>query len=156
MIGVAALAFLVRVALWAVLVAFGFWAYRRARLRSVLWLEVYLLIYVPLHLVLGGLFSRRLLPDAIGSHPAPLGWSLGELVASWGYVQALLGGAIQLLLALLLLADVAFLLGGTGPALAWRPVGALLTLRRRSALIGVTFVGLMALLPLAFAALWFA
>lgn len=156
MIGMVALTFLVRVALWIVLLGFGFWIYRRVHLRSVPWLVVYLLVYAPLHLVLGELFSRRLLPATIGAHPAPFGWSLAELAVSWSYVQGFLDGAIHLLLALLILADIAFLVGNAGTALDRRSVGMVVALRRRSALVGALLVGLMALLPLAFAALWFA
>lgn len=156
MVGVIVLTVLVRAALWSLLIVFGFWVSRRVHLRSVPWLAAYLLAYVPLHLVLGEIFSRRLLPDKIGSHPAPFNWSIAELVVSWNYAQALLGAAIHLLLALLILADVAFLLARDGTALEWRPAGSLLAFRRHSALVGMVLVGLMALLPLAFAALWFA
>jgi hypothetical protein len=97
-----------------------------------------------------------LLPAAIGAHPAPFGWSLAELAVRWSYVQAFLDGAVPLLLALLILADIAFLVGNAGTALDRRSAGIVVALRRRSTFVGTFLVGIMALLPLAFAALWFA
>lgn len=136
-------AWLVRIVLWTVLVVFGVWMYRRTRLRSMIWLEAYLLFYVPLSLAMTHWFSVS--PNWIGDDKTfgPFGWSSGELISAWIDGRVLLESLIHLLLAVLILADVLYLLRRTGAELHWQPLHRLLRVRQHSRLLGTSLTSLM-------------
>lgn len=144
-----------KIALWGLLAAFAGWVYHRIDLRSTRWLGVYLLLYAPLSLFLP-LWHRRLIDERAESGALPFGWSFGALVYLLAAGRNLIEGLIHLLLALLILADVVFLLRRAGIATEWRPARLLLGVRRHSASLGLALVGLIALLPLATVVLWVA
>jgi len=106
----AILAIVAQLALWGLLLAFGIWVYRRLKLRSLPWLGVYLALSVVLSF--GTPLLKMHIFDAVALRHAadPFVWSLGEFAATWTYLEALGANLVKVIVALLVLADIAFLL----------------------------------------------
>src|SRR5260370_29099464 len=92
--------FALRAATWLLLVGFGFWVYRRLRLRSLPWLVAYAALVFPLRQVTPLLFREGLNPGA------PAGWSLGEFMVLCSYAQILLESLSGLLVVIRVAGDV--------------------------------------------------
>ena len=144
---------LVKLVLYGLLITFGWWVYRRVRLRSLPWLGLYLLLSIPISFLLPLLTQRVINTSGSGQLP-PQGWTMGTLVTTWISFNAVVDGLVYILLAVLILADIAFLVGTTGVPLTPRPIQQLVHLRAYSARIGLTIALLVLVAPLILVVVW--
>jgi hypothetical protein len=145
------LSLLLQAATWLLLLGFGVWSYRRLRLRSIPWLGAYALLAMPLGLVtpplLGAIADRGGLPG---------GWSPGEFLRTWISAETALRGLIGLLLALMVVSEIAGLLVRLCPGSERGIPSLLLAVRERPALLGVPLLALTLAGPVAAVLLWLA
>lgn len=144
---------LVKLVLYGLLIAVGWWVYRRVRLRSLPWLGLYLLLSIPVSFLLP-LLTQRVINTAGDGQLPPQGWTMGTLVTTWISFNAVVDGLINILLAVLILSDIAFLVSTTGVPLTPRPVQQLVHLRAYSTRIGVTIALLVLVAPLILVVVW--
>lgn len=90
-------------------------------------------------------------PSQVGGLPD--GWAFGQVLVFWSYASALTTSLVHLLLALLILADIAFLLQRAGIPLDWLLARLLLQVRPRSTSLGLTVVAMLTCRPLVVVAL---
>ena len=136
-----------QLALWGLLLAFGIWAYRKLKLRSLPWLGVYLALSVVLSF--GTPILKMHIFDAAASRHAadPFGWSLGQFAATWTYLEGFGVHLVKVIVAVLVLADIAFLLSKAGVDVEGKFLSRLLALREKTVPLGIAMIVLMVLGP---------
>lgn len=147
----ALLSLLLQATTWLLLLGFGAWLYRRLHLRSLPWLGAYAVLAMPLSLVmpqfLGAVVNRGALPG---------GWTTGEFLQVWAYGEMALRSLTGLLLAVMVVAEVAGLLARLSPGSEQRALRLLLVVRERPVLLGIALLGLTLAGPMVVAILWLA
>jgi hypothetical protein len=137
-------------AFWALVIAFGVWLYRRIKLRTLPWLGAYCVLALALGLLMP--FWHRSLFNP-HSRP-PFGWTVGEFSVHFGYWAALLNALSDLLVAALVLCDVAFLASLLPGDAQSRPLRMLLRLRENTTALGVTLLAVQLAHPLTALIIW--
>ena len=122
---------------WALLVAFGVWLWRRLRPRTLPWLAAYWVLRTA-----GGIATPFLIRLALDIHRKlpPFGWSWGETLSVLGVVGGLITQAGNLLVALAVLSEVAYLITKGAPA--GRMLRLLLRVREKPVVFGVALLAL--------------
>ena len=133
--------FLPTLVFWALLLFFGIKTYRSCRLDSLPWLGIYIIASFGVSLVSPSLTGQAI--DSMAMGFPPFGWTLGEFHVTLAYGRAFFSNSAQLVLAILILSDIAFLLSKAGVAVEWGFLNRLIRVRERS-----TAWGLVMLIPL--------
>src|SRR5262245_61442294 len=107
------LSLVLQAATWLLLFGFGAWLYRRLRLRSLPWLGAYAALAMPLSplsLVTPGLVFAVANREALAGR-----WSAGQFLVAWAYGEMALRSLTGLLVAVIVVAEVAGLLARLSP-----------------------------------------
>ena len=145
-VSVALAASLFQIAVLAVLVAAGAWAYRRLRLPSVPWLVAYFVVGALLSLPTSHA-AKWVIDDmaASGRGPAGSAMTLGELVSTVAYSSMVLTAGAEALIVWLVLSELAFAYAKGAPAVS---VPAIVSLpRRHSSAVGAALLACATAMP---------
>jgi len=145
----ALLSLVLQAATWLLLLGFGAWLYRGLHLRSLPWLGAYAALALPLSLV-----TPQLIGAVANREGLPAGWSPGQFVAWWTYGEMALGSLTSLLIAVIVVAEVAGLLARLSPGPERGVLRLLRAVRENAVPWGLTLVGLTLAGPLTAAILW--
>lgn len=134
--------------LWGLLVWFGFWLNRRLKLglHSLRWAAVYLVASAFL-----GFVTPFIVKPVIDSGPVPFGWTHGMFVASWSYVNGIARSLGLLILALMIVAELAPIAARAASVPELKAADPLSNVRDRIGLLGIALLAI-AFIPFVLAA----
>lgn len=142
---------LTKLVFWAMLVVSGVWAYHRFRLRSLLCLGIVLVIIL-LSFPADVLEGKAI--DNMGASVTALHWSKGQFIINWGYLKTAVEDIVKVILALIVIGDIALLLSKLGVPLVGKVFQNLLRIQRKGFVLSAMAVALALAVPLGKVALY--
>lgn len=137
--------------MWFLLIAFGVWAYRRLQCPSLPWLGIYATLAIPLSVIMP-LFLRALVDT--GRFPMGTSMTIGDSLVLWTTGNTLVQSLTSLIVATMVLAEIAVLIARVYPGLDVAPVRLFCAARAKAALLGAMLVALTLAAPICAAVLW--
>jgi hypothetical protein len=138
--------------MWFLIVAFGTWAYRRFQCPSLPWLGIYAAVAIPLSVIMP-LFLKALVDGRLWVSTSV---TIGEFLVRCAYADMLIQSLITLILATMILAEIAALIARVYAGLDFAWFRLLLAAREKAILLGAVLVTLTLAAPFCAAVLWFA